>query len=59
LQWREEQSKALEALKAYIENLAVMSSPSEKMELLLYIATSGATVSAALVKERTVKGALT
>jgi hypothetical protein len=59
LQWREEQAKALEALKAYIENLAVMSSPSEKTELLLYIATSGATVSAALVKERTVKGALT
>ena len=59
MQWREEQAKALEALKAYIENLAVMSSPSEKTELLLYIATSGTTVSAALVEERTVEGALT
>ena len=59
MQWREEQAKALEALKAYIENLAVMSSPSEKTELLLYIATSGTTVSAALVEERIVEGALT
>ena len=36
-----------------------MSSPSEKMELLLYISTSGAAVSASLVEERTIEGALT
>ena len=36
-----------------------MSSPSEKAELLLYISTSGAAVSAALVEERTIEGALT
>src|SRR6185503_6794293 len=59
MEWGEEQAKAFEALKQYIENLAVMSSPSEKTELLLYIATSGTTVSAALVEERTVEGALT
>ena len=58
MQWGEEQEKAFEALKTYIENLAMMSSPSEKVELLLYIATSGAAVSAALVEERTVEGAL-
>ena len=50
--------KAFEALKAYIENLAIMSSPSEKAELLLYIATSGAVVSAVLVEERSVEGEL-
>ena len=58
LEWGEEQAKAFEDLKQYIEKLAVMSSPSEK-ELLLYISTSGAAVSAALVKERTIEGALT
>ena len=36
-----------------------MSSPSEKAELLLYISTSGAAVSAALVEERAIEGALT
>jgi hypothetical protein len=51
-------TKAFEALKAYIEKLAIMSSPSEKAELLLYIATSGAAVSAALVEERIVEGEL-
>ena len=59
MEWGEEQAKAFEALKKYIENLAVMSSPSEKAELLLYISTSGAAVSAALVEELTVEGALT
>jgi hypothetical protein len=59
LQWGKEQVKAFEALKAYIENLAIMSSPSEKAELLLYVATSGAAVSAALVEEHIVEGTLT
>ena len=54
----EEQAKAIEALKAYIENLAIMSSPSEKAELLLYIATSGAAVSAALIEERSIEDEL-
>ena len=58
MQWGEEQAKAFEALKTFIENLAVMSSPSEKAELLLYIATSGAAVSAALVEERLIEGEL-
>jgi len=35
-----------------------MSSPSEKAELLLYIATSGAVASAALVKERSIEDEL-
>ena len=35
MQWGKEQAKAFEALKAYIENLVIMSSPSEKAELLL------------------------
>ena len=52
-------AKAFEDLKQYIEKLAVMSSPSEKAELMLYISTSGAAVSAALVEERMVEGALT
>jgi hypothetical protein len=54
----EEQSKAFEALKAHIEKLAIMSNPSEKVELLLYITTSGAAVSAALVEERMIEGEL-
>ena len=59
MQWGEDQAKGFEALKIYIENLAIMSSPSDKAELLLYITKSGASVNAALVEERTVKGALT
>ena len=58
MQWGEEQAKAFEVLKAYIENLVIMSSPSEKAELLLYIATSGAAVSAALVEEHSIENEL-
>jgi len=58
IEWGEEQAKAFEDLKQYIEKLAVMSSPSEKAELLLYISTSGTAVSAALVEERTIEGVL-
>jgi len=53
--WGEEQQKAFKALKTYIEKLAIMTSPSEKAELLLYIASSGAAVSAALVEECMIK----
>ena len=59
MEWGEEQVKAFEAFKQYIENLAVTSSPSEKAELLLYISSSGAAISAALVEERAIEGALT
>ena len=56
--WGPEQDKAFEDLKKYLENLAVMTSPSPGAELLLYIATSSPAVSAALVKERIVEGTL-
>ena len=38
--------------------MAVMTSPSPRIELLLYIATSSSAMCAALVKKRTVKGTL-
>ena len=56
--WGPEQDKAFKDLKKYLENLAVMTSPSPGAELLLYIATSSSAVSAALVEERTVEGTL-
>jgi hypothetical protein len=40
----------------YIENLAIMSSPTPKAELLLHIASLGAAVSAVLVEELKVEG---
>jgi hypothetical protein len=43
-------------LKIYLENLAVMSSPSSKIELLLYIASSGVAVRATLVEECKIEG---
>ena len=54
--WGPEQDKSFEDLKKYLENLAVMTSPSPGTELLLYIATSSSAVSAALVEERMVEG---
>ena len=56
--WGPEQDKSFEDLKKYLENLAVMTSPSAGAELLLYIATSSSAVSAALVEERMVEGTL-
>ena len=56
--WDPEQNKAFEELKQYLENLAIMTSPSPGAELLLYIVTSISTVSAALVEERMVKETL-
>jgi len=49
-----EQDKAFEDLKKYLENLALMTSPSSGAQLLLYIATSSSAVSVALVEERMV-----
>ena len=56
--WGPEQFKAFEDLKKYLENLAVMASPTPGAELLLYIATSSSAVSAALVEERMIEGNL-
>ena len=56
--WGSEQDKVFEDLKKYLENLAVMRSPTPGAELLLYIATSSFAVSAALVEKRTVEGTL-
>jgi hypothetical protein len=51
-QWGAEQQQAFEDLKKYLEEAAVMTKPSPKAELLLYIAATDTTVSAVLVKER-------
>jgi len=56
--WGPEQDKAFEDLKKYLENLAVMTSPSPGAELLLCISTSSSAVSATLVEERMVEGTL-
>ena len=53
-----EQDKAFKDLKKYLENLAVMTSPTPGAELLLYITTSSSAVSAALVEERMIEGTL-
>ena len=50
-QWGAEQQQAFEALRDYLENTAVMMSPSPKVELLLYIAATDSAVSAVLVEE--------
>ena len=57
-QWGLEQDKTFEDLKQYLENLPVMTSPSPDAKLLLYIATTSSTVSAALVEERMDEGKL-
>jgi hypothetical protein len=51
IEWGLEQSKAFAELKEYIEKMAILSPPSPSEQLLLYVATSKATVSAALVRE--------
>jgi hypothetical protein len=51
-QWGAEQQQAFEDLKKYLEEAAVMTKPSLKAELLLYIAATDTTVSAVLVEER-------
>lgn len=56
-QWGQEQQQAFESLKSYLENLTVMTSPTPKAELLLYIASAGQAVSVALVEERKIEGA--
>jgi hypothetical protein len=51
-QWGAEQQQAFEDLRNYLEEAAVMSKPSPKADLQLYIAATGTTVSAILVEER-------
>jgi hypothetical protein len=51
-QWGPEQQQAFDDLKKYLEDAAVMTKPSPKAELLLYIAATDSAVSAILVEER-------
>jgi hypothetical protein len=51
-QWGSEQQQAFDDLKKYLEDAAVMTKPSPKGELLLYIAATDTAVSAVLVEER-------
>jgi hypothetical protein len=51
-QWGTEQQQAFEDLKKYLEEAVVMTKPSPKDELLLYIAATDTSVSAVLVEER-------
>jgi hypothetical protein len=50
--WGPEQQQAFDDLKKYLEDAAVMTKPSPKAELLLYIAATDTAVSAVLVEER-------
>jgi hypothetical protein len=49
--WGPEQQQAFDDLKKYLEDAAVMTKPSLKAELVLYIAATDRAVSAVLVEE--------
>jgi hypothetical protein len=51
-QWGSTQQKAFEELKQYLIELTTLTPPSLGIPLLLYVATSHATVSVALVQEK-------
>jgi ribonuclease HI len=51
-QWGPAQQKAIEELKQYLIDLTTLTPPSSGAPLLLYVAASHATVSAALVQEK-------
>jgi hypothetical protein len=51
-QWGAEQQQAFEDLRNYLEEAVVMSKPSPKADLLLYITATDTVVSAVLVEER-------
>jgi hypothetical protein len=51
VEWGPEQSKAFTELKAYIEEMAILSPPLLSEPLFQYVAVSKAAVSAALVRE--------
>jgi hypothetical protein len=57
-QWDPEQQQAFDDIKKYIEEAAVMTKPSPKAELLLYIAATDTAVSAVLVEEQKEANAL-
>jgi hypothetical protein len=50
--WGPEQAAAFGSLKQYLFDLATITTPDSALPLMLYIATSPSSVSAALVKER-------
>jgi hypothetical protein len=52
-QWGPIQQKAFKELKQYLIELTILTPPSSGTPLLLYMAASHATVSAALVQEKT------
>lgn len=54
--WGAEEQKAFEELKAYLENMAVLTSPGKKVKLLLYITSSNLALSTVLVEESEVEG---
>jgi hypothetical protein len=51
-QWGPTQQKAFKELKQYLIELTTLTPPSSGTPLLLYVATSHAAVSAALVEEK-------
>jgi hypothetical protein len=51
IEWGPEQSKAFAELKAYIEEMAILSPLLPSEPLFLYVAASKAAVGAALVRE--------
>jgi hypothetical protein len=51
-QWGAEQQQAFEDMRNYLEEAAVVSKPSPKADLLLYITATDKAVSAVLVEER-------
>jgi hypothetical protein len=51
-QWGAEQQQAFEDLRNYLEEAVVMTKPSPKVYLLLYITATDTAVSAVLVEER-------
>jgi hypothetical protein len=50
--WGPEQAAAFESLKQHLSDLATLTSPDPSLSLLLYIAASHCTFSAALVQEK-------
>jgi hypothetical protein len=56
--WGPEQAATFSSLKQYLSELAVLTSPDFSLPLLLYVAASPHTVSAALVQEQTVEGVI-
>jgi hypothetical protein len=56
--WGPEQAAAFTSLKQHLSELAILTSPNPSLPLLLYIAASPHTVSAALVQEQDREGTI-